>query len=110
MIASNNPEAPDIEHSNPEKKKLDQIISENLNKHFSQEDSTLIVKVVESCYAGRKTVNWSKVSKIFNLDSKHEDLMKKIKYHYYNLRSKEVRKETKKSIKMMVYLGLDIES
>lgn len=110
MIASNDPEAPGIENSNPEKIFLDQIICEDSNKHFSKEDSEMIVKVVESCCLGRKTVNWAKVSRIFNLDSNHVALMKKIKYHYYNLRSKEARKKTKKSIEYMVFLGLNIDS
>ena len=97
-----------IDLLNFEKNILNQMIYDSSSKHFSKEDSEIIMRVVEGCYGGRKTVNWTKVYQIFGLDHYQESLMKKIKNHYYNLRSRDVRKLTKKNSHRLVLLGLDI--
>lgn len=97
-----------IDLFNPEKFFLNQMMHDSSSKHFSKEDSEIIMRVIEGCSGGRKTVNWTKVYQIFGLDDYQESLKKKIKYHYYNLRCRDVRKMTKKNSHRLVLLGLDI--
>jgi hypothetical protein len=66
----------------------------DLKKNFSVEESAFIINKADECKSQGK-VNWAQLLTYFNYDSSVEAVLKKIRGHYYNVRSKPARKASK---------------
>lgn len=78
-----------------------------MRKNFTKKESKFIIAIITECMVG-KTVKWRRVAEFFESDCDEETLIKKIKNHYYNVRSAPARVITKKNNHLISLMGLDI--
>lgn len=82
-------------------------ITLKMKKKFTKIQSKLIMAAVSKCTVG-KIVKWKLVAECFESDCDKGTLIKKIKNHYYNMRSAPARIKTKRSNRLISFMGLDI--
>jgi hypothetical protein len=78
-----------------------------IGKQFSKAQSLFILQIISKCMKG-KVIRWKNVELFFESDGSNEEMLKKIKNHYYNGRSAPTRIRTKRDSIVLKGLGLDV--
>ena len=67
----------------------------DLEKSFNKNESEFIKKIVAKCKGSNFNINWTSVLHYFEYEGDKLLALRKIKYHYYNIKSAPSRKKNK---------------